>query len=151
LDFETAVFGHAQSGQNWVGDCQTANFHTRMWEAQLLASFREQGLLVAQEHLSPAFEIQNRLGGKATVEAVTANPSTPYDHVNAPPSAHPTERDEVFFGAAAVRFADTLRSKLQRSYHLLPHVADKPIIVTLADFHTPVSMVWSREALIGYL
>jgi hypothetical protein len=50
---------------------------------QLLASFREQGLLVAQEHLSPDFEIQNRLGGKATVETVTANPSTPYDHMNA--------------------------------------------------------------------
>jgi hypothetical protein len=137
--------------KNWVSDCQTANFHTRMWEAQLLASFREQGLLVAQAHVSPDFEIQNRLGGKATVEAVTANPSTPYDHVNAPPSTHPTERDEVFFGAAAARFAKTLRSKLQRDYHLLPHVADKPFMIALADFHAPASMVWSREALIGYL
>ena len=27
--------------KNWAGDCQTANFHTRLWEAQLLASFRE--------------------------------------------------------------------------------------------------------------
>ncbi len=75
-----------------------------MWEAQLLASFREQGLLVAQEHLSPDFEIQNRLGGKATVEAVTANPSTLYDHVNAPPSAHPTERDEVFIWSCRSAF-----------------------------------------------
>ncbi|WP_217907903.1 hypothetical protein [Parasphingorhabdus flavimaris] len=29
--------------KNWAGDCQTRNFHTRLWEAQLLASFREQG------------------------------------------------------------------------------------------------------------
>lgn len=137
--------------KNWVSDCQTANFHTRMWEAQLLASFREQGLLVTQDHLSPDFEIENRLGGKATVEAVTANPTIPYDHVNAPPSALPTDRDEIFFGAAAVRFAKTIRSKLQRSYHLLPHVADMPFMIALADFHAPASMVWSREALIGYL
>ncbi len=34
--------------RNWVSDCQTTNFHTRLWEAQLLASFREQGLLVEQ-------------------------------------------------------------------------------------------------------
>jgi hypothetical protein len=33
--------------KNWASDCQTANFHTRLWEAQLLASFREQGLSVA--------------------------------------------------------------------------------------------------------
>lgn len=137
--------------KNWVSDCQTANFHTRMWEAQLLASFREQGLLVTQQHTSPDFEIQNRLGSSATVEAVTANPTIPYNHVNAPPSMHPTERDEIFFGSAAVRFAKTLRSKLQRNYHLLPHVSGKPFIIALADFHAPTSMVWSREALIGYL
>ncbi|MEP5762602.1 MAG: hypothetical protein ABJ327_25435 [Litoreibacter sp.] len=137
--------------KNWVSDCQTANFHTRMWEAQLLASFREQGLLVTQDHVSPDFEVENHLGGKATVEVVTANPSIAYDHVNAPPSTHPTERDEIFFGSAAVRFAKTLRSKLQREYHRLPHVAGKPFMIALADFHAPASMVWSREALIGYL
>ncbi|WP_210212297.1 MULTISPECIES: hypothetical protein [unclassified Mesorhizobium] len=26
--------------RNWVSDCQTTNFHTRLWEAQLLASSR---------------------------------------------------------------------------------------------------------------
>ncbi|MCK0122557.1 hypothetical protein MWU61_18545 [Loktanella sp. F6476L] len=137
--------------KNWVSDCQTANFHTRMWEAQLLASFREQGLLVTQDYVSPDFQIENRLGGKATVEAVTANPTIAYDHVNTPPGPLPTERDDIFFGTAAVRFAKTLRSKLQREYHRLPHVVGKPFVIALADFHAPASMVWSREALIGYL
>lgn len=31
--------------RNWASDCRGENFHTRLWEAQLLASFREQGLL----------------------------------------------------------------------------------------------------------
>jgi len=43
------------------------------------------------------------------------------------------------------------RSKLQRDYHRLPHVAGNPFMIALADFHAPGSMVWSREALIGYL
>ena len=53
---------------NWVSDCQTGHFHTRLWEAQLLASFREQGLLVTQPHESPDFRIappcQQGLGQK---------------------------------------------------------------------------------------
>ncbi|MEW8049690.1 MAG: hypothetical protein AB2801_09700 [Candidatus Thiodiazotropha endolucinida] len=43
---------------NWVSDCQTDNFHTRLWEAQLLASFREQGLMVSQPYPSPDFLIE---------------------------------------------------------------------------------------------
>ncbi|WP_035201420.1 hypothetical protein [Agrobacterium tumefaciens] len=137
--------------KNWAGDFQTGNFHTRLWEAQLLAAFREQGLLVEQPHPSPDFRIQNRLGGEAWVEAVTANPVVPYNHVNTPPSEQPRDKEELFSGAAALRFAKTLGSKLQRSYPSLLHVAGKPFAIAIADFHAPASMVWSREALISYL
>jgi hypothetical protein len=137
--------------KNWAGDCQTGNFHTRLWEAQLLACFREQGLLVTQPHESPDFRIENRLGGEAWVEAVTANPAVPYNHVNAPKSTPPAARDEIFFGPAALRFAKTLGNKLARSYDRLPHVAGKPFMIALADFQAPASMTWSREGLIGYL
>lgn len=137
--------------KTWAGDCQTANFHTRLWEAQLLASFREQGLLVTQPHESPDFRIENRRGGEAWVEAVTANPPVPYDHVNARRSRPPQEREDLFFGPAAVRFAKTLGNKLARHYPALPHVTGKPFMIALADFQAPASMTWSREGLIGYL
>ena len=137
--------------KNWVSDCQTANFHTRLWEAQLLASFREQGLLVTQPHLSPDFRIENRLGGAAWVEAVTANPPEPYNHVNSPTSQPPDDRKELLLGSAAVRFAKTLGNKLQRCYDKLPHVSDNPFMIALADFQAPASMTWSREPLICYL
>ncbi|WP_105436234.1 hypothetical protein [Neorhizobium tomejilense] len=137
--------------RNWVSDCQTTNFHTRLWEAQLLASFREQGLLVEQPFESPDFRIENRRGGEAWVEAVTANPSVPYNHVNAPFADIPNDREEIFFGAAALRFAKTIGNKLDRQYHQLPHVAGKPFILAVADFHASGSMMWSREGLIGYL
>jgi hypothetical protein len=44
-----------------------------------------------------------------------------------------------------------LGSKLQKKYHEMDHVADDPFMIAIADFHAPASMVWSREALIGYL
>ncbi|KAB2726516.1 hypothetical protein [Brucella anthropi] len=137
--------------RNWVSDCQTINFHTRLWEAHLLASFREQGLFVDQPFESPDFRIENAAGGEAWVEAVTANPPTPYNHVNAPFAETPTERDEIFFGGAALRFAKTIGNKLARRYDQLPHVTGKPFILAVADFQASGSMLWSREGLIGYL
>ena len=137
--------------RNWASDCQTGNFHTRLWEAQLLASFREQGLLVTQPHESPDFRIENRRGGAAWVEAVTANPSVPYNHVNATFSAAPTDRMEIFFGSAALRYAKTLGNKLARGYERFPHVSGQPFMLAIADFQAPGSMIWSREGLIGYL
>ncbi|MFC7535914.1 hypothetical protein ACFQPG_00865 [Sphingomonas sp. GCM10030256] len=137
--------------RNWAADCQTENFHTRLWEAQLLASFREQGILVTQPFESPDFLIENRKGGAAWVEAVTANPSVRFEPVGARPTRQPAEPAELFFGPAALRFAKTIGNKLQRKYADLDHVQGMPFAVGLADFHAPASMMWSREALMGYL
>ena len=137
--------------KSWAGDCQTNNTHKRLWEAQLLASFREQGLIVTQPYPSPDFHIENRLGGEAWVEAVTANPSEPYNHVGLNPSLPPDDSKERVLGPAAVRFAKTLGNKLQRCYNQMPHVTNKPFAIAIVDFHAPSSMVWSREALISYL
>lgn len=137
--------------RNWAADCQTENFHARLWEAQLLASFREQGLLVTQPFEAPDFRIENRRGGTAWVEAVTANPQVRFEPVNAMPTSQPEETAELFFGAAALRFAKTIGNKLQRKDADLPHVAGVPFAIALADFHAAASMVWSREALLGYL
>lgn len=137
--------------RNWAADCQTENFHTRLWEAQLLASFREQGILVTQPVESPDFRIENRKGGAAWVEAVTANPPVRFEPVGARPTRQPAESAELFFGPAALRFAKTIGNKLQRGYADLPHVAGMPFAIAIADFHAPASMMWSREALMGYL
>ena len=137
--------------RNWVSDCQTRNFHARLWEAQLSASFREQGLLVTQPHESPDFRIENRQGGVGWIEAVTANPPVPYNHVSAKLAPMPTEHLELFFGRAALRLAKTLGNKLGRRYDRFPHVADHPFMIAVADFQAPGSMIWSREGLIGYL
>lgn len=136
---------------NWTGDCQTGNFHTRMWEAQLFAALREQGHEVTQPFPSPDFHIRNRRGSEAWIEAVTANPAEPYDHYNAGRFIPPGDMRERLLGPMAVRFAKTLRSKMAKGYERMPHVAGKPFVLALADFQAPMSMLWSREALVCYL
>ncbi|GHD03089.1 hypothetical protein GCM10019060_38970 [Novosphingobium pokkalii] len=103
-----------RTDRNWAADCQTGNFHTRLWEAQLLASFREQGLLVTQPMESPDFRIENHKAGTAWVEAVTANPQERFEPVGAMPSIQPEENEELFSGTAALRFAKTIGSKPMR-------------------------------------
>ena len=137
--------------KNWASDCQTSNFHTRLWEAHLLACFREQGLLVEQPCVSPDFRIENRVGDVAWVEAVTANSPERYNHFSADRAEIPTAHEDLFFGRSALRFAKTIGNKLEQSYEQLPHVRGYPFVLALADFQEPGSMQWSREGLIGYL
>jgi hypothetical protein len=136
--------------RNFIPDLQTNNFASRLFELYLLACFREQGLQVRQDHVSPDFQIEKD-GMTCWVEAVTANSETPRaggigEWVHAP-----KDRTERLTGAPAERFAKTLRGKLQREYHDLSHVQGHPFALAIADFHSSGSMVWSREALPTYL
>lgn len=135
---------------NFVPDFQTSNFHSRLWELYLVACFREQGVLVSQVHHSPDFYLQ-RDGHECYVEAVTANPSGEREQGFPKPVLAPQNIEERTLGQPAVRFAKTLRSKLQLNYEQLAHVRGKPFALALADFQAPGSMVWTREALPSYL
>jgi hypothetical protein len=135
---------------NFVSDFQTTNFDSRLFELYLLAAFREQGVTVLQEHESPDFHIR-RDGHECFVEAVTANPKEVKIQGLTFPTFAPKSQEERLLGAPAVRFAKTLRSKIQRGYEKLPQVSGKPFAFAIADFHAPSSMVWSREALPSYL
>jgi len=135
---------------NFVPDFQTGNFDSRLWELYLLACFREQGMSVTQDYPSPDYLIE-RGGHACWVEAVTANPKDGRVQGFPAPVHAPEDRTERLLGAPAVRFAKTLRSKLQREYEKVPHVQGHSFALALADFHAPSSMVWSREALPCYL
>ncbi|MDR7193268.1 hypothetical protein [Luteimonas terrae] len=135
---------------NFVTDLQSGNFASRLFELYLLACFREQGLIVRQDHVSPDFWIEKD-GKECWIEAVTANSEDPHkggigDWVHAP-----EDRIERLTGGPAERFAKTLRSKLQRNYQELDHVKGRSFAIAIADFHESGSMVWSREALPTYL
>lgn len=138
---------------NWVRDFQTENLHTRLWELHLLACFREQGRFVSQQYRSPDFCISRRNGECAWIEAVTTNPPERYDHATTLAEPPPADLMERVIGQAAVRFASTIRNKLQRQprYDQMSHVSGQPFALAIADFHAQGSMTWSRQALIAYL
>lgn len=138
------------SDDNFVSDLETENFDSRLFELYLLAAFREQGVSVSQEHDSPDFFIE-RAGYQCSIEAVTANPKEKRAQGLTTPTFAPKSRQERAIGSPAVRFAKTLRSKLQREYEKLPHAQGKPFALALADFQAAGSMVWSRGALPSYL
>jgi hypothetical protein len=134
---------------NFVSDFRTGNFDSRLWELYLLAAFREMGITVTQDQPSPDFLIE-RDGHECYVEAVTANPIERV--AGYPPPVHaPANKAERLLGAPAIRFAKTLRSKLQREYEQTPHVKGKPFALAIADYHASGSMTWSSEALPSYL
>lgn len=135
---------------NFAADFQTSNFDSRLFELYLVAAFREQGVMVNQDHESPDFYIR-RAGKECYIEAVTANSKEEKVEGLTVPTFAPESQEERLLGAPAVRFAKTLRSKIQREYHKLPHVVGKAFALAIADFHAPSSMVWSREALPSYL
>jgi hypothetical protein len=135
---------------NFVTDLQTDNFASRLFELYLLACFREQGLEVLQDHVSPDFRIEKD-GAECWIEAVTANSDTPRSGGIGNWVQAPKDRNERLTGAIAERFAKTLRSKLQRNHHEMDHVKGRPFAIAIADFHASGSMVWSREALPSYL
>jgi hypothetical protein len=135
---------------NFASDFRTANFDSRLWELYLVAAFREQGIAVLQDHPSPDFLIE-REGHCCYVEAVTTNPLGARVQGFSEPTFAPEDRKERMVGAPAVRFAKSLRSKMQRQYEAHSHVRGKPFTFAIADFHAPSSMVWSREALPSYL
>ncbi|MEE4670458.1 hypothetical protein V2L05_14640 [Pseudomonas alliivorans] len=136
---------------NWVPDFQSENLHTRLWELHLLACFREQGRHVSQDYSSPDFNVSNRMGESAWIEAVTTNPTIRYDHATTSFEPPPTYGIELFLGEAAKRYAGTISNKLNKRYHEYPHVSGQPFALAIADFHAQGSMTWSRPALIAYL
>ena len=78
---------------NFVSDFQTTNFDSRLFELYLLATFREQGVTVLQDHESPDFFIQ-RAGHECFVEAVTANPKEEKIQGLTLPTFAPESREE---------------------------------------------------------
>lgn len=136
---------------HFVRQFQTAGFDARVFELYLAATLRSLGWSIGCEAGRPDFRCRGR-GLEFYVEAATANsPGNP-----APPTsteeyfeqfAESTDnRDEV-----AVRFGSVLRSKAQKRYQELPHVAGKPIVIAVQAFFGPGALFHNELPLVRYL
>lgn len=133
---------------NFIEQFQTTGFDARMWELYLFMLLREEGCQLDRTKNAPDF-VCNHFGLEFAIEAVTINPS----QSGADPEP-PTNRDELRRyneNFTPIRFGGALRSKLRRRYWDLPHVAGKPLVLAIHDFHQPRSMIWSHPGLPIYL
>ena len=136
---------------NFVEQFQTTGFDARIWELYLFAALSEAGYMLDRSHPAPDF-VATGLGREFCVEATTVQPSI--DHGQPVRSPTPTTPEEYMAYTREylpIRYAGPLTTKLKKRYWEQSHVADKPLLFAIQDFHEPMSMTWSRSGLPTYL
>jgi len=138
---------------NFVEQFQTTGFDSRTLELFLFEMFRESGHAIDRSHQRPDFII-SRDGIIAAVEAVTASqPSNAglQQYLALPKDLTPEEREEYVKNSIPIRLGSPLYTKLKAKYWEEPHVAGKPFIIAIEDFHEAGSLVTSSTPLMRYL
>lgn len=138
---------------NFVEQFQTTGFDSRTFELFLFAMFRESGLAIDRSHPRPDFLI-SREGLTVAVEAVTASPPSnagiqPY--MAFPENQSEAERAEYVKHSIPIRLGSPMFTKLQAKYWEEPHVAGKPFVIAIEDFHQAGSLASSSTPLTRYL
>lgn len=138
---------------NFVQQFQSSGFDSRLWELYIQAYLVEEELFLEREHSAPDFLV-TKYGESVAIEAVivgrkSSNPAKLF---------RPKEDLFKYIDVAKqhenempIRFGSPLFSKLQKKYWELDHVAGKPLVFAIADFHDDQSMLWSGTALHNYL
>lgn len=124
---------------NFVQQFQTHGFDARTFELYLQALFTEAGHAIDRSHDRPDFLI-SRDGLTVAVEAVTANPPPrpdyqPYELYPQVGPANAEEAMRFLKHEVAIKIGSPLYSKLQKKYWDLPHVAGRPFVIALENFH----------------
>ena len=136
---------------HFVREFQTEGFDARVFELYLAATLRSLGWSIDGEGGRPDFRCRGS-GLEFYVEAGTANsPGNPRPPASTEEyldqlAASTDNRDEV-----AVRFGSVLRSKAEKRYQELPHVAGKPIVIALQGFFGPGALFHNELPLVRYL
>lgn len=137
---------------NFIEQFQTTAFDARLLELYVYALLVENGFSISRDHAAPDFLAEDVIGTIA-VEVTTANPTQDRQGNAQPPPAVTSveEHREYLKQYIPTKFAGTLTKKLAKAYWTQPHVAGKPLVFAIQDFHAPGSMTFARTGLIIYL
>jgi hypothetical protein len=133
---------------NFIEQFQTTGFDARLWELYLFVFLREAGCRLDRTHRAPDF-VCDHFGLEFSVEAVTVNPSQAGLDPERPQTPAQIRHYNEHF--TPIRFGSALLAKLRRRYWEQPHVAGRPLVLAIHDFHQPQSMIWSHSGLPTYL
>jgi hypothetical protein len=131
---------------NFVQQFQTEGFDARIWEMYLFAVLNENGLVLDRSHHAPDF-VATRGTDVVCLEAVIAAAT-----MGGPaPPTRPEDIEPYLAEYMPIKFGSPLFSKLGKKYWNLPHVAGRPLVFAIHDFHDLGSMTWTGSALPRYL
>ncbi|WP_217525177.1 hypothetical protein [Vibrio metschnikovii] len=134
---------------HYIKEFQTHGFDARLWELYLYIYFHDKFTQI-KGNPAPDFHITN--GAKEyLVEAVTVNPSQDESRPDEEEPEDPVKIRELLNDYMPIKFGSPLYSKLKKKYWEKAHVAGKPLVFAIHDFHNTGSMTWSRTALMEYL
>jgi hypothetical protein len=128
---------------NFVQQFQSAGFDARLWELYLYALLNELGYGFDRQHAVPDFHCQGPLGD-FFIEATTVNPSGVAPDLD-------SNREAYFEHYVPRKYGSVLFSKLKKRDWEKQHVAGRPYVLAVQDFHAPYAMAWSNSALVEYL
>lgn len=137
---------------NFVEQFQSAAFDARLLELYVFALLVENGFTLRHEGAAPDF-LAHDGGGELALEVTSVNPSVDTQGQRVPPPPVETEEEVARYlrDWMPIRFGGPLTAKLRRRYWTLPHVAGKPLLLAIQDFHAPQSMTRARTGLGIYL
>lgn len=137
---------------NFIEQFQTGAFDARLLELYTYAMLVENSFSLTREHEAPDFLARDILGTIA-VEVTSVNPTQDSQGNLQPPPEITTEDERLAYlkHYIAIKFAAALKKKLRKAYWDLPHVAGKPLVFVIQDFHAPAAMTFARGGLINYL
>jgi len=133
---------------NFIEQFQSTGFDARLWELYLFGVFTELGFLIDRTHNAPDFACDH-FGEKTYVEAVILGETQ--GQADNPVPENVEQVRELQHGYIAHRFANGLTAKLEKRYWRLEHVKDHPLVLAIADFSSPASMLWTHNALPMFL
>lgn len=143
---------HEDIDGNYVEQFQSTGFDARLMELYVFALLVENGFAVRHEGAAPDY-IANDGNGDLAIEVTTVNPTTDARGQRVPPPPVETEEQIAAYLKQwmPIKFGGPLTAKLRKRYWTLPHVAGKPLLFAIQDFHAPQSMTRARTGLGIYL
>ena len=143
------VYSFDDPDGHYIKEFQTHGFDARLWELYLY-TYLHAGFRQIKGNAAPDFHITNG-EQEYLIEAVTVNESKNKDRLDEPAPENPAEAAELLNDYMPIKFGSPLYSKLNKRYWEKEHVAGKPLILAIHDFHSSGSMTWSRNGLSEYL
>lgn len=136
---------------NFIEQFQTTGFDSRLWELYTFAYLIEERMILDRSHHAPDFLATNG-AQEIAIEAVIVQPTdTDKKEVYKFDELTPQDILRLQRHYMPIKFGSPLFTKLKKRYWEMAHVAGKPLVFAIADFHQDQSMLWSSTALANYL